>query len=111
MPILCSFVISLTSFVACLASCVFVWRPPATHVELTPCIAPERSAGPDSHGQCVKPAERKTTRTFCSTGSAFKDRDTSTGIMCYVGQRELEEQERLTGEMVFLTNVHTLEKV
>lgn len=32
----------------------------------------------------------KNNRTFCSTGSAFKDRDTSTEIMCCVSQRELE---------------------
>lgn len=50
--------------------CFFVVAP-TTHVELSAWNAP-RTAGPDSHGQCVKPTERKTTGPFAHKGQHLK---------------------------------------
>lgn len=66
MASLCSLVISFRGiqkfcgFFCILCFCVVT---PTTHVELSAWNA-LRTAGPDSHGQCVKPSERKTTGPF-----------------------------------------------
>lgn len=50
---------------------VFIVVASTTHVELGTRNTP-RTAGPDSHGQCVKPTERKITGPFARRGQDLK---------------------------------------
>lgn len=110
MPNLCSLVISdrdIQEFggfplhPVCVFFFFFFVVAPATHVELSAWSAP-RTAGPDSHGQCVKPTERKTTGPFAQQGQHFKTPLQTSFAISASGRRNYKKvQEILIGEVLF----------
>lgn len=71
----------------------FLVVAPTMHVELSAWDA-LRTAGPDSHGQCVKPAERKTTGPFAQQGQHLKTPLQSSFAISAAGKRNYKRNKR-----------------